>query len=63
MLKCKNTFQIFQKYTEAIIEITEMLIAVLKRKFIVLFVAIFGTLSFPSSYLSIRDSIAVVISV
>ena len=57
MLKCKYTciFQI--KYTEADLsnstqkllwyEITKMLIAVLRNKFVVLFIIIFGTLSFP----------------
>jgi len=55
MLKYKYIFQI--KYTEAILsnstrklswlEITKMLIAVLKDKFIVLVIIIFGTLSFP----------------
>ena len=56
MLKYKYTFQI--KYTDAILsnstpellwfEITKMLIAVLKHKFIMLFKKIiFGTLSFP----------------
>ena len=56
MLKYKYIFQI--KYTEAILsnsarkllwlETTKMLIADLKNKFIVLFIIIFGTLSFPS---------------
>jgi len=57
MLKYKYTciFQI--KYTEADLsnstqkllwyEITKMLIAVLRNKFVVLFIIIFGTLSFP----------------
>jgi len=31
-------------------EITEMLTAVLRNKFIVLFIAVFGTLSFPMSF-------------
>jgi len=54
MLKYKNIFQI--KYTEAILsnstrkllwfEITEMLIAVKKSKFSVLFIILFGTRSF-----------------
>jgi len=54
MLKYENIFKI--KYTEAILsnntwkllwfEITEMLIAVLKIEFIVLFIIIFGTVSF-----------------
>jgi len=57
MLKYRYIFQI--KYTEAILsnstrkllwfEITKMLIAVLRNKFIVLFIIIFGTLSFPIS--------------
>jgi len=56
--QCYNMNIFFQiKYTEAILsnstrkllwfEITEMLIAVLKSKFIALFIIIFGTLSFP----------------
>jgi len=55
VLKYKYVFQL--KYTEAILsnstrkplwfEITNMLVAVFKNKFIVLFVIIFGTLSFP----------------
>jgi len=55
MLKCNYIFKI--KYTEAILsnstrkllwfEITNMLIAVKKIKFIVLFIIIFGTLSSP----------------
>jgi len=57
MLKYKYTciFQI--KYTEPDLsnstqkllwyEITKMLIAVLRNKFVVLFIIIFGTLSFP----------------
>ena len=54
MLKYENIFKI--KYTEAILsnntwkllwfEITEMLIAVIKIEFIVLFIIIFGTVSF-----------------
>jgi len=57
MLKYKNIFLI--KYTEAILsnstwkllwfEITRMLTAVLKNKFTVSFIIIFGTLSFPIS--------------
>jgi len=56
MVKYKYIFQI--KHTEAILsnstrkllwfEITKMLIAALKNKFIVLLIIIFGTLSFPS---------------
>jgi len=55
MLKYKYIFQI--KYAEAILsnsarkllwfEITKMLTTVQKNKFIVLFISIFGTLSFP----------------
>jgi len=55
MLKYKYIFQ--TKYTETILsnstgkllwlEITEMLIAVKEKNFIVSFIAIFGTLSFP----------------
>ena len=55
MLKYKYIFQI--KYTEAILsnstgkllcfKITKMLIVVLENKFIVSFIIIFGTLSFP----------------
>ena len=55
VLKYKYIFQI--KYTEAILsnstrkllwfEITKMLIAVVKNQFIVSFIIIFGTLSFP----------------
>ena len=55
MLKYKYIYQI--KYTEAVLsnsnrkllwfEINKMLIAVLQNKFIVLFIIIFGTLSFP----------------
>jgi len=55
MLQYKYVFQL--KYTEAILsnstrkplwfEVTKMLVAVFKNKFIVLFVIIFGTLSFP----------------
>jgi len=55
MLKYKYIFQI--KYTEAILpnstrkllwfEITKMPIAVFENKLIVLFIVIFGTLSFP----------------
>jgi len=55
MLKYKHIFQI--KYMEAVLsnstrkllwfEITKMLIAVKQNKFIVLFIIIFGTLSFP----------------
>jgi len=55
MLKYKYIFQI--KYTEAILsnstrqllwfEITKMLIASLRKKIIVSFIIIFGTLSFP----------------
>jgi len=54
LLKCKYIFEL--KYTDAILssstlkllwfEITKMLIAVIKKQFIVLFVVIFGTLSF-----------------
>jgi len=57
MLKYKYIFQIKYKLTEAILsnsarkllwfEITKMLIAVLKSKFIMLFFIIFGTLSSP----------------
>ena len=57
VLEYKYIFQI--KYTEAILsnstrnplrfEISKMLIAVYKNKFIVLFIIIFGTLSFPIS--------------
>ena len=56
MLKYKYIFQI--KYTEAILsnstrqllwfEITKMLIASLRKKIIVSFIIIFGTLSFPT---------------
>jgi len=55
MLKYKYIFQI--KYAEAILsnsarkllwfEITKMLTTVKKNKFIMLFISIFGTLSFP----------------
>jgi len=55
MLKYKHIFQI--KHTETIFikqhpktvwfEISKMLIAVLSNKFTVLFIIIFGTLSFP----------------
>jgi len=55
MINYKYIFQL--EYTEAILsisarkllwlEIGKMLIAVLKHKFIVLLIAIFGTLSFP----------------
>ena len=55
--KNMNAFFKQKKYTEAILsnstrkllwrEITKMLIAVFKNKFIVLFIIIFGTLSFP----------------
>jgi len=60
-LKYEYIFQIL-KYTEAILsnntpklsrfEITKMLMAVLRNKFIVSFIIIFGTLSFP--YMSAR---------
>jgi len=55
VLEYKHIFQI--KYTEAVLsnstpkplwfEITKMLTAALKNKFIVLFIITFGTLSFP----------------
>jgi len=58
MLKYKYIFQI--KYTEAILsnstrkllwfEITIMLTAILRYKFIASFIIIFGTLSFPMAY-------------
>ena len=57
MLKCKYNSQI--QYAEAILpnstrkqlwfEITKMLMAVSENKFIVLFIIIFGTLSFPTA--------------
>ena len=56
MLKYKHISEI--KYTEAIslnrtrkllwFKISKMLVAVFKKKFIVLFIIIFGTLSFPT---------------
>jgi len=64
-LKYKYIFQI--KYTEAIypnstrklfwFEISKMLNAVLKSKFIVLFIIIVGTLSFPIPMWSIQKSV------
>jgi len=62
MLKYKYVFQI--KYAEAILsnstrkllwfEVCKTLIAVLRNKFIVLFIVIFSTLSFPTGIVAIR---------
>jgi len=62
MLKYKYVFQI--KCAEAILsnstrkllwfEVSKMLIAVLRNKFIVLFIVIFDTLSFPTGIVAIR---------
>ena len=62
MLKYKYVFQI--KYAEAILsnstrkllwfEVSKTLIAVLRNKFIVLFIVIFDTLSFPTGIVAIR---------
>jgi len=64
VLKYKYIFQV--KYTESILsnstrkllwfEISKMLIAVKKNKFIVLLIVIFGTLSFPIKRSYGRDS-------
>ena len=61
MPKCKYIFQI--KYKETILsngtrkliwfEISKVLIAVLRNKFVVLFITIFGALSFPIHRLTV----------
>jgi len=71
MLKYKYIFQI--KYTKAILsnntrkllwfEITKMLIAVFKNKFIVSFIIFFGTSSLPMGLFTVEVSFVQVLSI